>query len=101
VHTRGDRLNFGLERHPPWIAKGPGTYKSTFGRLLPHEHLQPSGRGMAHGDAIARAEGWDARFVVANVLSRDPVNNGQRRGLNNRRGTLCGSLSPSRPWAIR
>ena len=42
------------------------------------------------------APGWDARFPVANSLSRDPVVNGSRRGLSNRRGTTIGNLSPSR-----
>ena len=45
--------------------------------------------------ACAFTASWDARFLVANSLSNDPVINGHRKGLVNRRGTPCGNLSPA------
>ena len=45
--------------------------------------------------------GWDSRFRIANELSRDPVIDGTRRGVSNRRGAPCANLSPTRPWRER
>lgn len=91
-----DRLNWNLEAKPSWIAKAPGTYSSTFERNLMYE--PPVGPPPMRRPFTPD---WDARFLVANSLSNDPVINGHRKGLVNRRGTPCGNLSPSRPWVQR
>lgn len=95
THTSYDRLNWNLEPHPPWIAKAPGTYASTFERNLSYD---PPTRSLPFRPLTAD---WDHRFLVANALSRDPVLNGRRKGLNNRRGTTCGNLSPTRSFQER
>ena len=91
-----DRLNINLEQHPSWIAKSPGTYVSTFERNLTFD--PPLGPPPLRRPFTPN---WDARFPVANSLSNDPVVNGRRKGLSNRRGTPIGNLSPSRPWTQR
>ena len=91
-----DRLNWNLEAHPPWIAKAPGTYAATFER-----NLTPFTRPSTMQPFRPPTADWDSRFLVANVLSHDPVLNGRRKGLNNRRGTTCGNLSPTRSWDER
>ena len=96
THTSYDLLNWNLEPHPSWIAKAPGTFASTFERNLPYD--PPLGPPPLHRPFTAD---WDPRFLVANTLSNDPVVNGHRKGLVNRRGTPVGNLSPSRPWTER
>ena len=91
-----DRLNWNLEAHPRWIAKAPGTFASTFERNLTYE--APLGMSPMRRPFTAD---WDARFLVANCLSSDPVTNGHRKGLHNRRGTCCGNMSPTRSWEER
>ena len=93
-----DRLNWDLEPHPPWIAKAPGIYAATFERNL--TYAPPIAPPLLTRSRPFTA-GWDPRFLVANVLSRDPVLNGHRKGLNNRRGVPCGNLSPTRNWHDR
>ena len=85
-----DKLNWNLEPHPQWIHKGPGSFGSTFERNMLYSPPRPS-----------KACAWDARSHLANCLSGDPVTDGMRRGLNNRRGTLTSSLSPTRPFLER
>ena len=94
--TTDDRLNWDLEPHPPWVSRAP-TPRHTFERNLesPRSPRRSSVR-MSPAPQPFRAPGWDSRHVVANSLSRDPIINGSRRGLTNRRGTTIGNLSPSR-----
>jgi len=99
THTSYDRLNWNLEPHPPWIAKSPGTYASTFERNLNFAYNQPTlPAGLAFRPPTAE---WDSRFLVANTLSNDPVTNGRKKGLNNRRGMTVGNLSPTRSFDDR
>jgi len=98
THTSYDRLNWNLEPHPPWIAKAPGTYGSTFERNLTYDYQSPSAPNSARRPFTAE---WDPRFLVSFSLSNDPVLNGHRKGLNNRRGTALPNLSPTRDWVHR
>lgn len=100
ISSADDRLNWDLEQHPPWIAKAPGTHASTFARNLMYSGVPPID---LHSQSRSRpfTADWDSRFPVANTLSGDPVINGHRKGLVNRRGTCVGNLSPSRPWLAR
>ena len=91
-----DRLNWNLEPHPSWIAKAPGTHASTFERNLMYDG--PFGPPPFSRPFTAD---WDSRFLVANTLSNDPVVNGHRKGLVNRRGTPVGNLSPTRNMVNR
>ena len=94
---------WGLEAHPPWVTKSPGAFDYNFERQLRHERPTSAREPIAPGAQPFRlptAE-WDPRFLVANVLSNDPVRNGLRKGLNNRRGATAGNLSPTRPWTER
>lgn len=104
THTSFDRLNWDLDPHPSWIAKAPGTYASTFERNLAYDYAPTPWRSPApYGSSPFRpvtAE-WDSRFLVANSLSNDPVINGRKKGLNNRRGGTIGNLSPTRTWMDR
>ena len=85
-----DRLNWNLEPHPQWIHKAPGTFGSHFERNMFYSPPLPS-----------KACAWDSRSHLANCLSGDPVTDGLRRGLNNRRGTTTSNLSPTRPFLER
>ena len=93
-----DRLNLNLEPYPPWIAKSPGAFGETFERRA----FAPLPRAMLAGRPFtAPGKEWDPRFLVANELSLDPVLNGLKKGLNNRRGTPCPNLSPTRSFRER
>ena len=76
-----DRLTWDLEHHPPWNAKAPGTHTSTFERNLMYSGVPPIDANAKHQRSSARpfTADWDSRFLVANVLSRDPVINGHRK----------------------
>jgi hypothetical protein len=91
AHTSYDLLRFDLEPHPSWVAKAPGVYGEHFDRnLLP----TPPPR------ALFRSS-WDPRFVMHNHISSDPVLDGNRLGLNNRRGVPVSFASPTRNYAKR
>ena len=90
AHTSYDRLNWDLEPHPPWVAKAPGAFGSTFERNLLYGPPRSS-----------PFKSWDSRFPVANELSADPVIDGQRLGLINRRGVAVSMASPTRRYIHR
>lgn len=90
THTSYDQLNWNLEPHPYWVAKAPGAFGAHFERNLLYEPPQTS-----------PFRSWDSRHLVANVLSSDPVIDGQRLGLDNRRGVTVNSASPTRRYIHR
>ena len=96
THTAVDRLNWQLEPHPPWIATSPGAFIRSDERHL----VDPRPRTARRRTALPAAP-WDTRFGHAHALDRNPVSNGLRSGVINRRGGTIGNLSPSRCWAER
>ena len=89
-HSSYDAMHWELEPHPPWVAKAPGMFGEHFERNLMLTPPPPS-----------PFRSWDPRFIVQNRISADPVLDGQRLGLNNRRGVPVSSASPTRSYVKR
>jgi hypothetical protein len=83
---------FDLGPKPKWVAKAPGTGGSTFER----PPLRKSADFGAFWGSTGPPPRWNERFVVAHSIDRNPVENGMRKGIDNRTGVgaLC-SLDPA------